>query len=760
MPSPKIMQKSQSNAPKGGFDVQDVVYVLFRHKWMILLLSALGFGLAAALFLNQEPIYTSQSKLWVESVFVRGSDDPYQTQGNPGAGPMDSKIRTEIEILMSLDLAKKVAENIGVEVLLPEAGGNASVSDAAGKILAKLEVGVGQSNNVLRVVYGNRDPALAKVVLKELMDRYLESHLDIHGSGAAFDMVEKQTEEVFQRLKETEKQLNTLRTESGILSLADAISALSSQRAKTHEDLMNARASFAEQQANIESLEKSSGARDEAEPDKVPNDGKEAKPKGDAPPQQAITEYRTVMELLAFLQKRDLELRIKFKSGNRLLTINQEQLGTYEARRKALVAKYPDLAVMAEAVESDPGNPKLSWIAEKARLAAISAKIEVFENHLKEIGQLFTQQYTIGAQIEEMERRKQMEDIEYRTLATKLKNAKLEKTLDPSRMQNIRVIEHPTEPIRTFDEKVQKVVLGLAGGGMALGVGLAFLIELLLDRRIKRPIEIQTRLQLPLLLSIPFIRKKERGGMLLARDEDQPRIGMGEELTIPQSEFEELGFETPARKMGHFILPYSETIRDRIIFNFEVNNVTHKPKLVAVTGLSEGAGASTIAAGLAKSFSEIPGMKVLLVDLSSYHPEDNPLFGEIPRHTLNGALHLARNTQFKDNPQSLYYASATARRDDSGLTTFSPVHLYELMPNLQASQYDYIVFDMPPIDQTSRTLTMAGLMDKVLLVLDAEHTSRDGLLWGYSELVKGRADVSCIFNKSRSVTPGWLSGGN
>jgi hypothetical protein len=45
-------------------------------------------------------------------------------------------------------------------------------------------------------------------------------------------------------------------------------------------------------------------------------------------------------------------------------------------------------------------------------------------------------------------------------------------------------------------------------------------------------------------------------------------------------------------------------------------------------------------------------------------------------------------------------------------------------------------------------------------VLDAEHTSRDGLLWGYSELVKGRADVSCIFNKSRSVTPGWLNGGN
>jgi Mrp family chromosome partitioning ATPase len=81
------------------------------------------------------------------------------------------------------------------------------------------------------------------------------------------------------------------------------------------------------------------------------------------------------------------------------------------------------------------------------------------------------------------------------------------------------------------------------------------------------------------------------------------------------------------------------------------------------------------------------------------------------------------------------------------------------MPELQASEFDYIIFDMPAVDQTSRTLTMAGLMDKVILVLDAENTSRDALKWGYSELVKGRADVSCVFNKTRAHVPGWVIGG-
>ncbi len=393
-------------------------------------------------------------------------------------------------------------------------------------------------------------------------------------------------------------------------------------------------------------------------------------------------------------------------------------------------------------------------------MAALSAKIEVYETHLNEIGEQFGKQYAIGAEIDEVDRRRQMEDAEYRSLEANLKNAKINQTLDPTRMPNITVVQQPSAPEKCFNDKTKKIIIGVAGSGVALGVGLAFLIELVLVRKINRPMEIQTRLQLPLLMSIPFIRKKERGGLLLAHDHAAPRIGMAADLQLACAATQQEGFEPSSRQANHFILPFTETMRDRIVFNFEVNNIHHKPKLVAVTGLSEGAGASTIAAGLAKSFSDIAGMKVLLVDLSSSQAEDNPLFGEIPRHSLHVALHMARHTRFRDNPQNLYYANATARRDDSGSTNFTPMQLNELLPHLHACDYDYIIFDMPPVDQTSRTLTMAGMMDKVLLVLDAENTSRDGLMWGYSELIKGRADVSCVFNKSRNLAPGWLIGEN
>ena len=752
------MQKPPSQASASVFGVQDALYVLFKHKWMIALLSALGLGAAAVVYFNRTPIYQSEARLLVRYVLERVSVDTAQDPARPNIMAGDSVINTEIEILTSTDLALEVADKIGAAALIPDSVEKVSLSDAASRIIHDMEVGFGQSGNVLHVMYGSPDPELSKRVLREIVERYFEKHLEIHRSAAAFDLVAKQAEEVRERLKETERQLNKLRTDSGILSLADSTSALLSQRAKTQADLMDAKAEFAERNASIESLGKTLASEGEAstrgESSKQSTPSKED---SDPPPAQVITEYRTVMEMLALLQKREMDLRLKFKSGNPLMSNNQQQINTYDRKCRDLVQKYPNLAAEADVMEKDTDNPKWNLITERARLASVRAKIEMLESHLQEITEQFGRQYAIGAQIEEMDRRKQMEDAEYRSLEANLKNAKVDQTLDPSRMPNITMVQQPTEPIRTYNKTTQKIILGLAAGGMAVGVGLAFMIELLFDRRVKRPIEIQTRLQLPLLLSIPYIRAKNRGGLMLSHQSMVPRMGRVSNLDLPTTTAQTAS-EAFVRKANHFILPYSEAIRDRIIFNFEINNIIHKPKLMAVTGLSKGAGATTIAAGLAKSFSEISGAKVLLVDLSSYHPEDSPLLGEVPQHSLNGALQLARNVKFKECAQRLYYASAVARRDDSGLTAFTPLHLYELMPELQTSEFDYIIFDMPPIDQTSRTLTMAGLMDKVILVLDAENTSRDALKWGYSELVMGRADVSCVFNKTRSHAPSWMIG--
>lgn len=510
---------------------------------------------------------------------------------------------------------------------------------------------------------------------------------------------------------------------------------------------MTAKAEFAEQQARITSLEEGVGITQPL--GRANNLVGPNRPSITQVPPHAVTEYKTMSDILDVLRKRDIELRVKFRPGNRLVESNQIQLNTNERRRLALLQQYPELATQAVVGEEDPQAPDLS--VERARLASITARLKVFNKHLDEIKEQFDQQYAIGARIENIERRRQMEDQEYRSLEQNLKNARVDQTLDPARMPNITVVQHPSHPIKAVDSKTQKIALGLAGGGIAIGIGLAFLIELLFERRIRGPADVQLRLQLPILISIPYLRHKSLPRNRSLSSPDSPRLSDGADRLVKAPKAIQ-----PAE--NHSIMPFAETIRDRIIFNFELNSITHKPKLLAVTGLTEGAGASTIAAGVAKSFSEIDGAKVLLIDLSSRHPEDIRASSEFTLHSVQAALQLARHDKFKDSPQSLYYASAVARREPSGKASFSPLHLYELLPHLQSSDYDYIIFDMPPVDQTSRTLAMAGLMDKVLLVLDAENTSRDSLKWGYAELVKGRADVSCVFNKVRPQAPSWLIG--
>ena len=101
------MQKSPSKETHGGFDLRDIFYVIFKHKWLIALLTLAGLAAAAGLYRYQQPIYQSTAKLLVRYVVESGSVDPYSSMKSPGGGGRkgDPVILTEIEILSSLDLA-------------------------------------------------------------------------------------------------------------------------------------------------------------------------------------------------------------------------------------------------------------------------------------------------------------------------------------------------------------------------------------------------------------------------------------------------------------------------------------------------------------------------------------------------------------------------------------------------------------------------------------------------------------------------------
>jgi Mrp family chromosome partitioning ATPase len=203
---------------------------------------------------------------------------------------------------------------------------------------------------------------------------------------------------------------------------------------------------------------------------------------------------------------------------------------------------------------------------------------------------------------------------------------------------------------------------------------------------------------------------------------------------------------------NHFIRPYSEAIRDRLGLYFELNHLTHKPKLVGVAGFSEGAGTSTLATGLAAALSESHDGKVLLVDVNLGPDQVHPFFKGKPAYPLNTAL--KPSTPIDAAADNLYLA--TVGSSNAGLAQLGLKKFFDLMPNLKASDFDYIIFDMPPLHQTSPTWGMAAFMDKILVVVEAEGNTRDVVKRGYRRLVSERDNVSIILNKARSYGPKWL----
>jgi Mrp family chromosome partitioning ATPase len=203
---------------------------------------------------------------------------------------------------------------------------------------------------------------------------------------------------------------------------------------------------------------------------------------------------------------------------------------------------------------------------------------------------------------------------------------------------------------------------------------------------------------------------------------------------------------------NHFIRPYSEAIRDRLGLYFELNHLTHKPKLVGVTGFSEAVGTSTLATGLAAALSETNEGKVLLVDANLGPNQVHPFFKGKPAYSLNTAI--KPNGSIDPAADNLYLA--TVGSPNAGPAQLGLKKFFDLMPNLKASDFDYIIFDMPPLSQTSPTWGMAPFMDRVLLVVEAEKTSRDVVKRGYRRLAAERDNLSVVFNKARSYGPKWL----
>jgi hypothetical protein len=269
--------------------------------------------------------------------------------------------------------------------------------------------------------------------------------------------------------------------------------------------------------------------------------------------------------------------------------------------------------------------------------------------------------------IGDLERKKELEENNYKYFANTLEKARVDEALDPSKIPNISAVQRPSPPFPVTSKR-HKIALGCAVGGLALGIAFALLRELVLNQTLKRPTELEGQLQTSLLLAIPDA--SSNGHVSLP-----PITGSDGSTAIVVSRRENLA----PWDAGHFIRTYCEAIRDRIGLYFDLHQLTHKPKLVGVTAFSQGAGTSTLAAGLAAALSETDEGKVLLVDVNLGPDHVHPFFKGKPAYPLTTALQ--ERTSMDAASENLYLATVGSSK--TGLAQLGLKKFFDLMPNLR-----------------------------------------------------------------------------
>ncbi|MGA2685213.1 MAG: Wzz/FepE/Etk N-terminal domain-containing protein [Verrucomicrobiota bacterium] len=734
------MSDKKTHTPQPRMTLEDVYFVLFRRKWMILGLSLAGILGALAVCLMNPPQYKSEAELSLSVLEAKPISVPGE-ETQPMNAPSENIIDTEIDILKSLDLAQQVVQALTPSKILGGRGGGAETNEAmeaAYFIQNGLTVESTPGTSVIHITLQHPDEEIVQPALSEIIDGYFVKHFKMRGGGVFGDFLTNETTRLRGELIETEKQIQQAQSEAGVISTEDSKAAYSSQITKLRDQISGAEEELAERQAARKALTATSG-----EPlVKISSEQYDA--------------YRRICARLVFLnnEEDDFLTRQGFTEENVLVKEVRGQIADAQKIKTRLEEKYPPLAsvvmLLPDPARGTTGMPD-DLPDDSVQISALKAKIEFLHSQLNQVWTDATNFKQVEATLSGLEQKRESAEANLRYFTDHLERSRIDDELNDGKVSNISIIQSPTPPLKGRSKKFEKVVGALAVSGILAGLALAFLMELVLDRSVKQPSEIETKLGLPLFISIPDVEKNGFGkharrlgaGRLLLDNTPGATRGGG---TPPGTSIAPWDREHPLRR-------FYEGLRDRLIVHFEVRNLVHKPKLVAVTSCGHGGGVSSIAAGLAATLSETGDGNVLLVNISGDRGAARQFYRGEPGYSLDQVLETEKNcTLVKAN---LY--TITEQTNGDVLPANLPKKLSALMPKLKASEYDYIIFDMPPVNQTTATARLSGLMDMVLLVIEAEKTNQDVVRRVIKLLAESKANVSTVLNKSRNYIPAKLS---
>jgi Mrp family chromosome partitioning ATPase len=730
---------------------------------MIALLLTLGVGSAWAIHSLWPFPYISQAELFIR--YIQDITDPTSMDGTATRlKSLDDRganiLNTELKVLTSTDLYAQVATNIGPGRIMGKPEESNNVNAAVVFIGNHFKAEVANNSDVILLSYSGSDPEVVQPALIALIDAYKKRYLEIHMTPGFTDQsLQEQIDIARGRLAESMQTLESLKANLGITALSDATKNVADQLAKTEESIFQTKAEMAETEATIEDLQE----RIPMAPTNAvaaPASGSNAAQALPAIPELAA-KYQNLNSILNSRRLREQELGSQFTPSNKLVQNAQQQRAAAEADVKEFEEQNPGLLAMKQKetgisgilssgpVMADPLVAFHDAVTKEhglwARYIELSHQLDLIKTNAA--GLNIGEGNILQAQTEMDVAQRKYEHLRLAAEQSRINDAV------GNKVSNISTVEQPTPP--AHDPKViLKVIGGVMGFFLVLAFGLPFLIEKVLDQSFKHPLDVKARIAAPFFITFPRTKghgklpalKRANPGPLLSANGSAANGHDTKDQAMPLSSN---GHVAPWDQR-HELRPFFETLRDRMMTYFEMINLTHKPKLVAVTSCGAGAGVTTTAAGLAASLSEMGEGNVLLVNMNVGDGEAHHFYKGKIHYGIEDAL-ATQKPDLAQVQENLYVAKEM--ESDDKLPRVLPKRFSHLVPMMKAGDYDYIIFDMPPVSEISVTPRLARFMDMVLLVIESGRTSREAAMRTAALLLESKTNVGLVLNKNRSYVP-------
>jgi len=542
----------------------------------------------------------------------------------------------------------------------------------------KLKIENAKGTEILLISYTDNDPVLAAEVVNQLMKVYIRNNIEANRAEAAsarkFIGQEIPTTEA--AVKEAESNLRKFKEENKIIALeteasiaVQTISSLEQQISEAQAQFVNvnARAQKLQYQASINSQQSVTFAS----LSQIPGI------------QQVVTQLQEAEDQLAIEQSRlqpthpmIINLEEKITALNNLL---QNRINQNIGNNQQIPAENLQIGELRQRLIEDFARTETERVGLAKQITELSNKWYAYKKRVNVLPRLEQTQ-------RQLERKLKAAQTTYEALLTKLQEVQV---AENQNIGNARIISPALIPDQSSGPR--KLIIIAAGGVVGVIVALiaAFTLDLI-DSSVKTLKEARELFQYTLLGVIPSVGRNIKRNYL---EQQIPRI---------------IGREIPHHPVGDAY--------QMLQANLQFLNSDKKLKAIVVTSSVPQEGKSEVAANLAVTMAQL-GQRVLLVDANMRHPIQHHIWEITNAVGLSNVMvdQVALNVAIQQPIPNLYVLP-------SGVVPPNPVALLDSqrmagLVNSFTQEYDFVIFDTPPLAGMLDAAVLSKLVDGMLLVV-------------------------------------------